>query len=1303
MTNKPPVKLTPPAKSRTPARKPRRALPFGLLWLLLGLAGVLLCVHFLISRQVPRNPAVQTSAESAKPVVTKPLELPKIDEKVLVETWDFPAQDIPDDLETALAQTPDLVCRSVDFDIEKRLLSPRFSLTRARAYLRPAQSGSYRFSYAGDPHARLYLQETGGARQEVIKCNAGSRLKNWDKKGQVSEPVQLQAGKIYLVDLVAGRRWPDPRPFELSWEGPNFSRRTVAGDAVQHFSAPAYQHQLRPDTVNAVCGRETAFSPLANDSLQGDAPVLLGITPSKLGSCRLAGGIVFFQAGPQAGSEELSCRFRCAGKEITSPLRLVVSPELAEGKIRSQLLEGVNKLADDFSRGRRILAAGPQTAALYDLKNGRGGGSSYESSSGFGNWGKGRIAAVPAWMLDGQGRLSEDAGRLFNNLFAWMNPGTAKIVCSPEAKAWGSNSDQWRSQIATADIIVVHERDLQSDDVEPLCQACLAGTGLLIGVERERPSLVSGLLAQAGILAYGWVDGSYEAGRRTPRFQGGALIQMLLTKQPVPEDQDVALMADGRWLDDALNGGWTTADAQLRLRDAELIAYNQARDLTPTLAKRLQDGKLTAYLIGRESDALQLPIPEASKPHRTALTPGSTLYVPPQTALIESQQVEIDTSMSGYIPTGCYAVAGKEIQVLVPPQLAGQGLILRIGDYSNGAEPRAARMGDQQRDFTIKSEVTRAVSPFGGLVYFYSDVNRISPKQRGAAPFRADIRGAIAAPLFILGKTSLEEWRNKIRHLPGPQAELWGPYFAATMPSSLIRDFDDPAESISHWGDWVKVYDRVNGCPERRNTPERVVLDVEPGAWAGYPFHGAHDWFKTYFACPGASRDLISSAGFPHELAHQAQSRPDHSWGYNPYTKNFEQTITIFDTCGARALAIRPQRSGWVSSRPYADESMRQMLRSAEGTSNPASHGGENLFPAFAEGELYVFLTHIFGEGIWAKFFADYARDEEQAPQHLPRSDAAKRDQWLIRFSRITGYDMREFFVDRLKLPVSAAALAETKALRLPVFRPALGGISEAATQPGLPVDIDLASPALSFDGVCKIGKVSVRKGGQVASGSAGHWTFTPDPGFSGLAEVEYETTSSSGFLYRNSLKIYVSGGGVNIALYPLGSGAKSPSDFDRVSPLHKGFCDELRTPWRLGGGHVVRLSGLLLPEASGSYEFGCTHSSTAKIWIVEESSALPANPSSTTHGWRGPDRYGTDTFKIDLQAGRKYRVEILMEQGAPGADSSKLFKNGWSEDFLSLYWTPPGKTGLYPIHAPHLLPMQQPMTLRTLPTQELK
>ncbi|MEN9360686.1 MAG: hypothetical protein RL095_2221 [Verrucomicrobiota bacterium] len=1269
--------------------------PLGALIGLAALAGCLALACCLIPAKPLQGAAALQAIREAPPEKLAPPP----EGKVLVETWDYPAQDIPDDCPALFSQCPDLVRRSSDFDIERRVLSSRHSLTRVRAYLRPERSGAYRFAYAGDPHARLFLQESGAPPQLLLKADAGSRLKTWDRKDQVSEGVRLAAGKTYLIELLAGRRWPDPRPFELSWEGPGFARRTLSGPELQVFPAPDYKPTFRADTVNVLCGREIRFSPLANDSIQGGVPDLLGAGPSRLGTFRIEGGHLVFSAGAEAGREELLCRFRHSGREFTSKLVLVTSPELRDAELRRQLLDGIVRLPADLAKGRRLLPAGPQTAALFDLKNGRSG-SSREATVVLAHWGRGRMAAMPAWMLEDEGRWRDQSRRLFERLLGWMKPGAPNLVRSPTASAWPPGGESWRRRIDEADLLVVHERDLQAGDLEVLSRACCSGKGLLLGVESERPSPASSLLAQAGILAYGWVEGSYEAGRSTPLFQGGELLQKLLGKEELPVERHLAMMVDGHALDQALIAGWTAADAQFRLCDADLIAYNQTLNLTPSLQRRLS-GKMAQYLIQRESEALKQGDLGEVRAHRSALQPGSALYVPLQTPPLESQKVEIDTAMSGYIPTGCYALAGREVLVKVPSRIAGQGLILRIGDYGGGAGENPARMGGQQRDFTVKDELTRVVSPFGGLIYFYSEVSRISPEQRGVAPFTAEICGAIAAPLFILGKTSPEEWRTRIRHLPGPQAELWGPCFAATLPASKIRDFDDPSESLAYWGEWVKVYDRVNGCPERRNTPERVVLDVEPGAWAGYPFHGAHDWFKVYFACPGASRDLISSAGFPHELAHQAQSRPDHSWGRNPYTKNFEQTITIFDGAGTRALGIRPQRNGWVSSRPYADESMRQMLRAAEGASNPASHGGENLFPAFAEGELYVFLGHVFGDSIWPKFFADYARDEERMPHRLPKNDAEKRDQWLIRFSRISGYDMREFFVERLKLPVSPSALAELKSLRLPVFRPALGGVSEAATLPGVPVEIDLGSTGLSFDGICRIGKVSI-SGGQLVPSAPGIWTFVPAPGFSGVAEGGYESVSSSGFLHRNRLKVYVSPGGVEVSLYPRGA-AEHPDACATLAPLHRGFCDQFRSPWRMGGGHLVRLSGLLQAELGGGYEFACTHSSTARIWIAEEGQPLPPQPVLISRGWRGPERHGGEAFKLELQAGRKYRVEVLMDQQPPDAASSKLFKGGWSEDFIALYWTPPAQTGLFPIEAPQLKLLQTPDRIRLLPMQTLR
>jgi hypothetical protein len=56
---------------------------------------------------------------------------------------------------------------------------------------------------------------------------------------------------------------------------------------------------------------------------------------------------------------------------------------------------------------------------------------------------------------------------------------------------------------------------------------------------------------------------------------------------------------------------------------------------------------------------------------------------------------------------------------------------------------------------------------------------------------------------------------------------------------------------------------------------------------------------------------------------------------------------------------------------------------------------------------MYVQLQEAFGWDAFKKVFAEYRR---LPGGERPRSDAAKRDQWLIRFSRIVGRDLGPFF-----------------------------------------------------------------------------------------------------------------------------------------------------------------------------------------------------------------------------------------------------------------------------------------------------
>ena len=82
-------------------------------------------------------------------------------------------------------------------------------------------------------------------------------------------------------------------------------------------------------------------------------------------------------------------------------------------------------------------------------------------------------------------------------------------------------------------------------------------------------------------------------------------------------------------------------------------------------------------------------------------------------------------------------------------------------------------------------------SQFGGLVYVV-----VPDAQTGRLVVTID--GAVAAPLYVLGETSREEWATA-RRAPGPWAELGTSKVVLTVPSERIRDLDDPQPLLTFW------------------------------------------------------------------------------------------------------------------------------------------------------------------------------------------------------------------------------------------------------------------------------------------------------------------------------------------------------------------------------------------------------------------------------------------------------------------------------------------------------------------------
>ena len=148
------------------------------------------------------------------------------------------------------------------------------------------------------------------------------------------------------------------------------------------------------------------------------------------------------------------------------------------------------------------------------------------------------------------------------------------------------------------------------------------------------------------------------------------------------------------------------------------------------------------------------------------------------------------------------------------------GLRVRIGCHQDDlwalAEWKRAPAID--RSWAIDAPTIRVANAFGGPVY-------IEAPEGLKAGVRVTIAGVVEAPLFVLGATTDEAWKE-IRERPAPWAELVCERVALSVPTSVARRIDNPTAIMEHW---VKVMDAVAdlaGRPRERKRPERFNRGV---------------------------------------------------------------------------------------------------------------------------------------------------------------------------------------------------------------------------------------------------------------------------------------------------------------------------------------------------------------------------------------------------------------------------------------------------------------------------------------------
>lgn len=700
------------------------------------------------------------------------------------------------------------------------------------------------------------------------------------------------------------------------------------------------------------------------------------------------------------------------------------------------VLEGVEAIAAPGVPGP-IFITGPDARALVAARAGPGARAAAVAVSALG---KGRVVALGHTGYLDPGNFDEaDTGRLLENAMRWAGGRTdPTVLCidnRPLADALTARGFASRP-VATRELSA---RSLAGVHVVALTHAALTAEqrSLLQGFARDGGGLVVAglgwgwhqlnpsrslyehpgtlLLAPAGL---GWADGTLEKGGKN-RFgieqldltllnASAALDLLELTPRPagLPADAVPQAAASATLAARSVIPG----DDIFLPRVEALIQRHSARLIpTPAAPFELRARALDRFILAASLRRLEVaPADEVTAHPAAAAFPGT---VPNDAPRIE-RTLAIDGDARGWQSTGLYAAPGEVISIDAPPSAK---LRVQIGSHTDRLWHKDAwhRVPEIVRSWPMNSLPCRIASPFGGLIY-------VLPDERGpSAAVQVTIRDAVAAPRYVHGITTIDQWKSEQRSLAGPWAELETSKLILTVPATAIRTLDDPVALMNFWDRVLDADADLATIPRERRRPERIVADVQISAGymhSGYPIMTHLD----AAAAMTTLKDLQtgkSAWGLFHELGHNHQSG---DWTFDG---TVEVTCNLFTLYALDTVCTLPpgQRGhAGVDKPPRTLEEYLAKPDFAAWKSNP-----------FLALHMYVQMQAEFG---WEPFKTVFAQYRNLGKGEGPSNDQEKRDQWMVRFSRTVGRNLGPFF-QAWGVPTSDAARASIK--DLPEWMPA--------------------------------------------------------------------------------------------------------------------------------------------------------------------------------------------------------------------------------------------------------------------------
>lgn len=460
-----------------------------------------------------------------------------------------------------------------------------------------------------------------------------------------------------------------------------------------------------------------------------------------------------------------------------------------------------------------------------------------------------------------------------------------------------------------------------------------------------------------------------------------ASASVVLSLRYLPRDNNLLMKSAEKLMKERPGLGLVSADKPLKQEQA------------------IERALLTARLVLDE----QRP-PEQCQPDPNAASfPGPVDRDAPRV----TRTITIKTALPQWHTTALYAAPGDVITVKLPATAIQAKLRVRIGAHTdeNWHHDKWTRSPSISRSWNLDQAEKKIASSFGGLIFIEVPENCPVPE------VKVNIAQAVEAPYFKLGVTKLADWKKTIRQRPAPWAELAADQVTLIVPSRFMLQLEDPEPVLKHWNKVLRAQDELVARPLRVIRPERIAADEQISA--GY-MHSGYPIMTHLDAAPGMvnveelSKGKGVSWGLYHELGHNHQ-HPEWTFaGTGEVTVNLFSLYTMEHVCGLKQGGHEALRYG-PARQTYLQDYQTKGVSFATWQNDP-----------FLALHMYLQLREAFG---WEPFRTIFAEYRQPGVNDRPRTEEAKRDQWMIRFSTKVGKNLGPFF-DAWGVPVSDTAKA---------------------------------------------------------------------------------------------------------------------------------------------------------------------------------------------------------------------------------------------------------------------------------------